>query len=103
MMKIKIILVPVLALMLAACAKERTPEEKLESVQSKCTDMILSQSRALAKQGISGQYSLSSLPTVKERGTLKEIRSVPYATSTYLDNGQEGSAWRNCVEIESKR
>ncbi|HGC1175510.1 TPA: hypothetical protein ACIX1P_005736, partial [Escherichia coli] len=63
--------------------------------------LVITKSKSLAEKGISGKYVLTSkLRTTSTSDgpfTSTQIRGIPYATSTFLDNGNEGSAWRQCM------
>jgi hypothetical protein len=87
-------------LTITACAGKVEKDPQYVAAE-KCADLVIIKSRALAKKGISGKYVLTSkLRTTSTSDgpfTSTKIRGIPYATSTFLDNGNEGSAWRKCM------
>ncbi|MCC2917691.1 hypothetical protein EKO17_21025 [Enterobacter hormaechei subsp. xiangfangensis] len=91
-----------LVITLTACSADKSEKDPQFAAAEQCAKTILTESKAQAAKGISGQYKFTSIPraTSAHDGAFvsTEVRSVPYATSTYLDNGVEGSAWRKCME-----
>ncbi|GKI40888.1 hypothetical protein NUBL21973_37850 [Klebsiella pneumoniae] len=72
-----------------------------------CTDEIQDISKAQEAKGIRCKHSFKTIPrtTLAHDGTVvsTEVLSIPYVTSTYVDNGVEGSAWRKCVEQKMRK
>lgn len=91
-----------LVITLSACSGDKSEKDPQFAAAEQCAKTILTESKAQAAKGISGQYKLTSVPraTSARDGAVvsTEIRSIPYAISTYVDNGVEGSAWRKCME-----
>lgn len=105
-MKLKFLIVSVMVLLLNACSSEQPPEDKQRKAAEECANAVIAESKALAARGITGKYKFTSIPhTTSARDgafTSSEVNSIPYATSTYVDRGGEGSAWRECVEQKMK-
>ncbi|MFP2428693.1 hypothetical protein [Enterobacter ludwigii] len=101
-MKKRKLLISALIFTLTACSADKSEEDPQHAAAVKCSDTIMKTSEAQAAKGMSGKYTLTSIPraTSARDGAFvtTEVRSIPYAVSTYVDNGDEGSAWRKCVE-----
>ncbi|EFJ7650935.1 TPA: hypothetical protein ACSG4Z_004221 [Escherichia coli] len=99
-MKLGKLLTAATVLTVTACAGKAEKDPQYVAAE-KCADFVIIKSKALAEKGISGKYVLTSkLRTTSTSDgpfTSTKIRGIPYATSTFLDNGNEGSAWRKCM------
>lgn len=106
-MKKRKLLISALVITLTACSAVK-PEKDLQlAAAEQCANAILKESKAQAAKGISGQYKSTSIPraTSTRDGAFvsTELQSLPYATSTYVDKGVEGSAWRKCMEQATRK
>ena len=99
-MKLGNLLAAAIVLTITACAGKAEKDPQYVAAE-KCADLVITKSKALAEKGISGNYEFTSkLRTTSTSDgpfTSTQIRGIPYATSTFLDNGNEGSAWRQCM------
>ncbi|EPC7974233.1 hypothetical protein [Enterobacter hormaechei] len=90
-----------LVITLTACSADKSEKDPQLAAAEQCANTIMTESKTQAAKGISGQYKFTSIPraTSARDGAVvsTEIRSIPYAISTYVDNGVEGSAWRKCM------
>lgn len=100
-MKISKLFIPALVVILAGCSAYKSEEDSQFAAAQQCANAVHKESKAQAAKGISGQYKYTSIPlanTTQDGAFISaEVRSVPYATSSYLDNGVEGSAWQKCM------
>ncbi|EPP7153734.1 hypothetical protein ACTSA2_004869 [Escherichia coli] len=94
-MKLGKLLAAATVLTITACAGKVEKDPQYVAAE-KCADLVI-----IKEKGISGKYVLTSkLRTTSTSDgpfTSTKIRGIPYATSTFLDNGNEGSAWRKCM------
>lgn len=108
-MKLRLVLISAVVMTLANCAshqQQTSPEDArflmIESAAKECTDYVLDTSKAFQARNITGKYSLDGAYYITSRtdGAFTQIirKGIPYAKSTYLDNGIEGSAWRACMK-----
>ncbi|OHV12999.1 hypothetical protein [Kushneria phosphatilytica] len=70
-----------------------------------CAKTVMQKSQELMSETKPGRTTFTSLPLEDARiiqaGTSysksSRVRFIPYAESTYLDGGNSGSAWRQCM------
>lgn len=108
-MKLRFVFISAVVMTLTNCAshqQQTSPEDTrfkvIESAAKDCTDYILNTSKVSQAKNITGKYSLDGAYYVTSRtdGAFTQTirKDIPYAKSTYLDNGVEGSAWRACMK-----
>ncbi|KGB10040.1 putative lipoprotein [Enterobacteriaceae bacterium ATCC 29904] len=85
-----------------ACSTHKSAQERQQEAAEQCMVLIDAASTAKQKKGIRGEVhrlTISIDKTVRDGAfAFTGIRTLPYITSTYMDKGVEGSAWRECME-----
>ncbi|MRS13436.1 hypothetical protein GJV06_00785 [Enterobacteriaceae bacterium RIT691] len=104
----KICLLSFTCLLFAGCTAhtpQSAPEQKYHFVDEsahQCTKDIRDKSAKLSAEGHSMSVRWTAVPYVTSAqegaSTSTQTRSVEYATSSILDNGVPGSAWKSCMQ-----
>ncbi|TDN56504.1 hypothetical protein [Scandinavium goeteborgense] len=97
--------IAVAGFMLSSCSssKSTTPDEtqyqRVLAAAHDCAEEVREKTIALVAKGSPTRTRWTTANYVTTDATGKEHRrSVEYRTSTILDNGSEGSAWKKCMQ-----
>ncbi|PSS47364.1 hypothetical protein C6560_17645 [Enterobacter sp. FS01] len=104
MKKTKLVFLSAMLVVLSGCTSTETNQDGPEMMAAhQCSDQIL-----IASKNKKGTTKFTSI--LKDESTYvrvgdssqesHHIQGFPYVESTFLDKGQPGSAWRNCMQVK---
>ncbi|MGB7801599.1 hypothetical protein [Buttiauxella sp.] len=103
----KLSVIAVTGILLTGCATQNdlSPQEKkyqrVNAAAHQCAEDVKNKTIELAAQGMSTHVRWTTIQYVvtASDGT-ENLRTVEYRTSSILDNGAPGNAWRLCMKNE---
>ena len=101
----KLCVITVASVLVAGCATQNdlSPQEKkyqrVNTSARQCAEDVKNKTIELTAKGMSTHVHWTTVQYVFTGSDGKEsLRTVEYRTSTVLDNGAPGSAWRQCMQ-----